>query len=272
VSVRLLLASRRARAAGYAFALLAGMLKFYPFTLLILALSEPLLGLIAVSAAAAITLATFVAVYGRYIIRAIHGIPTGPFFAVDAFSGQDVAYGLASLSGWPVSVSRVIMASMTLCMIAYAVKLSGRAGLRDRVRQLPPAELAFLAAGSVMMITCFLTAQNVTYRCIHFLFVLPGLLALVEHPGSRRDRPLVLGLCGILSLMWSEVVRTAINQIAFAVGVDPTEIGKIYSWLWLARELTWWAVITMLATFLIAWLARSRALTDLRLRMFPSSH
>ena len=60
---------------------------------------------------------------------------------------------------------------------------SGRPGLRHAIAGLGEGERAFLLAGALLVLGCFVAAQNIGYRAVHLLLVLPPLLAL-RHGGA----------------------------------------------------------------------------------------
>src|SRR6185437_2981829 len=99
----------------------------------------------------------------------------------------------------------------------------------------------------------FFAGQNIDYRGIFFIFVLPGLLALARAGGAPRIffRTAIL----IVFLMWGELFREALQHIA------PTNADPIWQTVkasfWLLRELVWWRVIGVLLGLLIGLVARA---------------
>lgn len=269
LTVRLVLLAGATRFLGYGVALLAGALKFYPATLLILAVRERLTVLFAVALASAAGLAGFAAIYGGELKRVLSLTPTGSYFSVDAFSARDLPYGLAGILNWPPSVAPLALAAMAVGMFAYAVVLSRRGDLLARVDALEPPESAFLMVGCVLMLACFLTAQNVLYRGIHLLFVMPGLLALARGKGFRPHGPLTVGCGLVVILLWADMIRRAIGPVLRGLGLSETVVDAVNARIWAVRELTWWAVATMLATLLIALLLRAPATRELAARFTP---
>ena len=105
---------------------------------------------------------------------------------------------------------------------------------------LTEAEAVHLLVGAALLVSCFVIAQNVSYRAIYFLFVLPALIV------SWRGAAWVAVL-----LMWNSGLRLAINRVAAWFGISTAPDGMLHFAIWLLRELAWWAVITLLAALLL---------------------
>jgi hypothetical protein len=97
-----------------------------------------------------------------------------------------------------------------------------------RLQALDTARLLYLLGGCVVTLFCFYTVQNIYYRAIFLLMVLPGLWSL--HRQDRRTQ-LLLGL--LLFLLWEAVFRDALYLIP-SLGVQAA--------FWLVRECLWWWV------------------------------
>jgi hypothetical protein len=212
----------RSRAAGYAAALLAGMLKFYPIALLVLAVRERLMLCLGIWAAALATIALWFALDARDILRGMANVDSVPPFAANIFGAGNLPFGLAAMAGastrWAVALEALLLVAMVVAAAALAKRL--RPGVLTIV------EATYLLAGAALVVSCFMLAQNIAYRAIYFLFVLPGLTALA---GAWRAVAWLIVL-----LMWHNALRVA-------SGYD----------YWLMRELGWWLVITLLMALLL---------------------
>jgi hypothetical protein len=231
----------RLRATGYAISLLAGMLKFYPIVLLVLAVRERTVTCLAIWAVSLGVIALWFALDGTEILRGMANIPSTHPFDDNVFGAHNLAFGLAEKIGLPhrwASALQVFLLGVMLC-----VAVSSARGVR--LHTLTEAERAYLLVGSALLVSCFVLAQNVSYRAIHLLFVLP---ALVVHWRGAAWL--------IVLLMWSSGLRRLIH----GAGTLPFDI-------WLAHELAWWAVITLLATSLLRVVWESPTVAAL----FPSS-
>jgi hypothetical protein len=234
----------RLRFTGYAVALLAGMLKFYPIVLLVAAVRDRLAVCVAVWAVAVGAIALWFALDATDILRGMANIPATDPFDDNVFGAHDLPFGIAGMLGWSRTGALTLQALLLAAMLGVAVVLAGRL----RVGGLTEAELAYLLVGSALLVGCFVGAQNVAYRAIYFLIVLPALV--VEWRGMAWL---------VVLLLWNNGLRLAINQVAewFAVSTAPE--GMLHIGIWLVRELAWWAVITLLVALLLRLLADSRA-------------
>lgn len=140
-----------------------------------------------------------------------------------------------------------------------APKLGRQQGLQDSYEATPGGSATLLFFGSLLIVACFLSVQNIYYRGIFFLMVLPGLLALREAAGSRElAQRIGLGCLLILFLMWSECFREALLKLYPALGLSHRLSNFLIALFWTARELVWWRVIALLTAILGAALMRSR--------------
>jgi hypothetical protein len=223
----------RLRAGGYAVALLAGMLKFYPIVLLILAVRERLATCLAVWTVALGVIALWLVLDVHDVLRGLANLDITRLFDANVFGAHNLPYGLAGMAGLSTTSAAALQALLFVAMAGIAMALARRA---PRAALTEP-EAAFLLAGSVLLVTCFVIAENVAYRAIYCLFVLPGLTAL---RGYWRAIAWLIVL-----LMWNNALRRAI-------GYD----------YWLLRELAWWVVMTLLLSLLLRLVWESPAAKD----------
>ena len=191
-------------------------------------------------------------------------IPTTQYFDEFVFGARDLPYGLAQTMDWSRPAAAGLLIALLVGTVATALALAGREDTAARLRQLTDAEAAYLLVGCVLLIGCFLAAQNILYRGIFFLFVLPGLTALVRAHGKRRFDGAYFGVtAAIIVLMWNDTVRTLVNGALrwFGVSVGPNGIAHFD--IWLVRELMWWSVVVVLTAFLFRLLWSSRAAQDM---------
>jgi len=242
----LALRSGAIRYLGYALALLAGLLKYYPMTLMAIAARERPVKLLAVTAATLVVVALFVVVAQGDLARALHLIPTGGYFG-DMFGSITVGGALAERGMIPSEARGVVRWGMTGVAMIVALVWGLRGDLAERLEGLSRAERAFLMVGALLIVGCFFSAQNIGYRAVHLILTLPALLAL-------RDRRMVVFA---LAILWSEGWRHLLRQIGKALGPQALDITTWASWL--LRETFWWWLVTFLLAAIVAWLARSTA-------------
>ena len=252
------------RMLGYAVALFAGMLKFYPITLLILAARERLEVFVAIGLVSIGAIVLWFTLDSGEILRGMANIPTTQYFDEFVFGARDLPYGLAQTMDWSRPAAAGLLIALLVGTVATALALAGREDTATRLRQLSDAEAAYLLIGCILLIGCFLAAQNILYRSIFFLFVLPGLTALVRTHGRRRFDGGYFGVTvAIIVLMWNDTARTLVNGALrwFGVSVGQNEIAHFD--IWLVRELMWWSVVVVLTAFLFRLLWGSRAAQDM---------
>jgi hypothetical protein len=269
----LLLRNGPERLLGYGLVLLAGWLKFYPLVLLLLAVRERLALCIGVcGVAAAATIGFVIALYPELAAMAPN-IPTGPF-AGDLFGAKNLPYGigkvlarmpLATATPWGQWVARWFSPLMLLGLLGItairAALLASRFRAHQTMSGLTPPQSLFLIIGAALIAGCFLAGQSVGYRGIHFLFAIPGLLAIAATAPDRGERRLFLTTAiVIVLLMWERALAHAIT----VSGLGPTPVGLVLDALVMTREVLWWWMIGVLAAVLLVFIAEAPAVEALR--------
>ena len=244
-----------ARCVGYLFAVLAGLLKYYPLALLGLALRERPRRCAAIALAAAILLAACLAIDGAELRRALALIPTGSLFG-DMFGARTLPSGLAHTQPAVLSPAQAMLLQATMILAACAIGgwCGFDAGLGADIARLTAAERAFLLAGALLVGGCFFTAQNIGYRAINLLAVLPAFAAL-RRVGQRR-RLYGTGLGLTLALLWSQGWRFWLHLATepparLRIPGHP-ETGAAFVAGWLLREAGWWCLVTLLIACAVA--------------------
>ena len=229
------------RLAGYALILLAGLLKYYPLAVMLVACRERLPRFLAVALASIVVTAAFVLFTWHDLVRALAIIPTGSY-SEDMFGSVIVAGRIADQMVHLPALKAAIRLAMTAASVVAALYLGRQLFLTAAIDRLTPREGMFLFAGSLMVAGCFFTAQNIGYRVVHLILVLPPLLALSTKP-NHRIFTAASACC--LALLWSIWWRGL-------VPVPPV------SWItWTLREAMWWCLITMLLACVVALVERS---------------
>ncbi len=258
----LALRSPAARLAALTVGLFAGLLKYYPLTLMALALRERPARFAAIGAAALAATLLFVAMHLSEIERGLPLIASGPYFT-DLFAAKNLPFGVAQTFGVAIG-EPVVPLAWTLRFFAYAVyaalalaaaslcwRMLRRTTLRAALAALTPSESIFLVIGSLLIAGCFFAGQSIGYRGIYLLFVLPGLLALSRRTRERRLRILADGT-GVLivALMWEECFRTNLLAGLGLLHLGEPSINTIWLDFWLLRELAWWWLIAVMLAIL----------------------
>ncbi|HLZ79857.1 MAG TPA: hypothetical protein VKQ09_11020 [Sphingomonas sp.] len=229
------------RLLGYTATLLAGLLKYYPMPLMIVATRERPGHFFTVAAGSLTIVGLFLVVDGHDLARALRLIPTGPYID-DMFGSIQLPGGLSDLFGWPAGVRTVLHLAMMAAAIGGGIIWGRSQLLREDIERLSRQEQAFLLVGALLLPSLFFTAQNIGYRAIHLLLVLPPLLAL-RHAGHYRRAHSYTGGAA-LALLWAEGWRHLIAVAATYVDTDLAAF--LYAIAWLTRETMWWWTITAL--------------------------
>jgi Glycosyltransferase family 87 len=221
-----------ARLSAYAMITFAALVKYYPAILFLLALRECPKRFIAIAVAAIALAVIFIAVYHADLALAFGHLPEPRYFT-DQFSSRNLPNGLGTIdSGIDPALVEV---PLFLCALSGSLALAIRS--QAAWRQLPRREATFLTVGAVLLVGCFFAGQNIAYRGVFLLLVLPGLMKLGRSPEGSMSR-IVRATAGVaVCLMWGESFRVAIL-------VSLPRAAFVY---WLGRELAWWWLITVLA-------------------------
>jgi len=231
-----------ARLVAYAVIAAAALIKYYPATLFILALRESPRRFAAIAVGAIALGAIFVAVYHADLALAFGHLPEPSYFT-DQFSARNLPDGLAAID--PRVVPALVALPLILAMLAGSLTLAIRS--QDAWRQLPQREATFLVVGAALLVGCFFAGQNIAYRGVFLLLILPALMKLGRSTAGWLGR--IFGAtAGIaVCLMWGELFR-----IAILVAVPRAAF--VY---WLSRELAWWWLIAVLAGLALCFVRES---------------
>jgi hypothetical protein len=256
----LALGSPAARFLGYGAALFAGLLKYYPLTLLAITLRERFTTFFLLNTTALLLITTFVATSWDDIRRGLPTIASGIYYG-DMFAAKNLPFGLAETligSGNPRPLGLLLFALLLFLCAANAARLLRRPGLAEGLARLSPRESIFLAIGGVLIVGCFFAGQNVGYRGIFLLLALPGLIALGRNAADPATERLarIAGLVVVL-LMWGEFFRTTLIQALRAAALGDGAVLAGWLGFWLLREVAWWWAISVLAAATFWLLAHS---------------
>lgn len=277
IIVPVVIASWPQRASGYILILLAGLLKYYPLTLLILAVREAPKKLVIISGAALITLVAFYLFYSRELAENAVLIQAFDIsYHTDQFDVRNLPFGIAELMapyvhsiGFnPNALAVVFFAILFLDLVSRARRIAQNSELAGGFVALSSRKGLLLVIGAVLITGCFFAGHSILYRAIFFLFTLPGLLELARTAQERFVRIwLWQGICLIIFLMWSEFFRVNIDAIVTMLPQGRITIGLPLVF-WAIKELMWWRVIALFCGVLGAYLATS-ASVQLVLQRLP---
>ena len=253
------LRSLRWRLLGYGIFLLAGLLKFYPCVLLVLALRERPRAFVGVWAAAVAILGAFVLTFHDELSRIGGNFPSGGYFE-GTFAAHNLPHGVLIAAGietgtdeqrdWTGYLLPAWLLILTLAAICGADRLSRRFRLDVALAAMPKWETGLLISGATLICGCFFAGLNANYRAIMLLLALPGLLWLGRSMPDRAGRAAFMTTtCLIVFVMWTPPIQQAILQ--FTSGF------AYFLGHWLLNEVAWWCVVCMLLAVLFGFVRGS---------------
>jgi hypothetical protein len=240
------------RLIGYGAALLAGLLKYFPITMMVMATRERPIRFLAVFLASVGVVGAFWAIAGDDILRTWQLIPDSGW-TNNMMGSRTLPGGLAHEYAWPPGRAEtlhvILIAASALGGVALAFLPSIAAGI-DRLTE---AERMALLAGAALIITCFFGARNVGYRFMFLLLTLPALTALWR---LRAGWLFSVTTFTVLLLVWSQAWR--------ALWMRKLIPGRpAFITIWVIRETLWWWTITILIGIVVAMIARSELMKSL---------
>jgi hypothetical protein len=247
--------SRAGRLCSYALWVAAGLLKYYPLALLILLAREHRRDAMAAAIAAGLMLVSFAFYFHAELGKSLANIPAASYFT-DSFSAANLPFGFgeALRESFSRSVTAITLLSI-LCAVALARGLRTMRALEREALSWNGREMQCLVIGSLLVTACFFGGQNVNYRGIYFLLVLPGLIRLRRSSREAAISQLSgLMIAAVLFVMWEEPLRHSIHAV---VAPAPSSGGlgsQAEVFFWLGRELVWWWLIAGLAAIVLAYL------------------
>jgi len=241
-----------ARWLGYAVVWLMAAIKYYPAVLMIFAVRESRAMFAAVCAVSVALGAIFIAMYHADAARAMALVPSGPPDVL-LFAAKNLPIFLGQLAGGTLAVTVIVQALLVMLCLRLAMAWRRDRDLMAALNRLPEQTQLLLVAGSIVLIGCFFATQNIVYRSIYFLPVLPGLLAM----GDGANKLEIASACRgnavvILFLMSADLVR----NVLLAFLPDPLD-GVAHVFLVIVRELAWWWIVALVGAFVMEFLGRS---------------
>ena len=251
------------RVGGYALALFAGLLKFYPLTMLILIARERPKRATMLEAAALALIAVFALTWHDELARMFPNIPR-PVFAADGVGGRRLAEaavvwaaGDAHLAGtqplWRAATVGIQGALTLLALLtAWLTARSGR--FPAAFLALTGREMLCLTLGGALFCGCFVAGSSLIYREILLLLAFPALARFARE--GRVAWPVAAAIWLCVFLMWHALPKDWIEH----------HLGRMTdaSWpapaflFWLAGEIAAWWLFTVLLAALLCFVRLAR--------------
>jgi hypothetical protein len=245
------------RLGAFALYLFAGLLKYYPLALLaLLARERRRDALIGAAIAISIVLGLAGIDYAE-LAKALRNIPVLSYFS-DSFSARNLPFGLATILFSPRLRGVAGLLLLAFLAVIAAARTLRTVRLLDHTAPDPDRfEGQCLLVGATLTLACFWAGQNVAYRGIFFVLVMPGLLGLRRLSNDELVRRfLTRMIAAVLFVVWEEPLRDLIPRIANAVP-GMWRIGpRLELSFWVGRELAWWWLISGLAALVLSYAIR----------------
>lgn len=228
--------------AGYGAVYLAALLKYFPLAVMALALRERIAMLVALTLAALAATGLFVATHAQTLAEALGTIPFGSPFRM-VYGAANLGGGLVMAGGAP-SLGHAVTLVAVLAALVGGVAMGLRPAAARAIAPLNPAEQTFALAGALMVLGPFFTAQNIDYRAVHMLLMLPTLVVLRETGAPAR----YASLCWVaLALLWMGFFRIKVLSLAYLFTGTAQHLIEAIPGFLLREALWWWLVVHSVA-------------------------
>lgn len=233
-----------ARRIAYVLIGLAAVLKYFPALAFAAALRERTTRLFAIAALAIVAMLAFVWLAGSQL-----GLALG---ALGMMSPLSMVFGLPNVSevllkqGASTELALAARIALTVLVIAGGLLLSRHTGLRAAVAELAAPQRDCLLVGGLLLLAAYLAGQNVDYRQIYTIMILPALCAL-RGPGLPPRFAALPWLA--VALMWEFPLRyhtRALFEFDSPAHSFVTSIGVVL------REAGWIAYAIALVALVVA--------------------
>jgi hypothetical protein len=278
------------RLGGCGLIMLAGLVKFYPFMALIGVLRERLVVLAAVSVASMAALAVLLFYHHELALMSAN-LPAPSYFMLQ-FSSANLPAGIGVFVGKVLErllhadagtaratgalATYALLPILIVSAITGAFIIGHRCQLPGIQTRLPTRQTDFLFTGAALISGCFFASQSVIYRGIYLLLALPGLAELSRRQQTPLRRRLFASAgAAIVFVLWMPFLDQCLKFVGLTEPVAYIGLARrtalLYHYdnydnfpgftlgyvLWLAGELAWWWIITLLLAVLGAFVART---------------
>jgi hypothetical protein len=248
----------RNRVVGYATIVIAGLLKVYPFVLMVLTLRErPRVFLLINGTASTVALVMGVYFHGELAEMLLNIPSSSPFSsAFGAHYLPDVIAGIVAKLypvAWLGPVRLAIFAAISLAMAGWFFRVVSWRDLRVALTRLQTSEKLFLLIGAALISGCFFAGTNIGYRGIHLLFTLPGLFAMARLEADMHVRRMsVQGCALVVALTWVGLfMMEGLFRKILALWIGKIASVALVGCIWLLSQIAWYQVVTLFIAILI---------------------
>ncbi len=242
----------KARLAAYAVALAGGLIKYYPVMLMGHVLGESRRVFLLVLASTAVATGLFIAAFHDQLAASIALLPAGSVLR-GRWGAQILPLGMEWLAGGDAADGaarpKVPAASLAFLFLVAAVAVlwqARRPPIAKALSSLQPWPRSLLISGALVVLGCFAAWQNLPFRGIFLLLVLPGLLML-DRSGPLRAMPLL-----VLFLLWQGPLSQAVLHLMILASLPDAVTVAVQLGIWMATQAIWWWVVVILGAILYA--------------------
>lgn len=232
--------SGKGQALGYGLILLAGLMKYFPFVALGWVGAQGLRKAVLVGGVLAAVLIAFVALAGEQLplsLASMVSMSAGSY----VFGIKNVPIMMSEMGLVGPRAALALRLALTLALLVAAWRRSVRYASLDLFAMLPEVQWRFLIVGALVVVGAYLGNQNLDYRMIFLLLVLPGLDSLRRVPGESFGQMAMVAV----ALMYWFALRMQIEGL-FAAGSDGLFLISVADIV--VREALWFALtVTLLA-------------------------
>lgn len=235
----------------YICAVASGLLKLYPFVLLVTLVREPIQRFLVLSSLSLVVIGVFLGDHWALITHL--ALPKEQISGM--FGGKLLAKGLQQYFGL-ADASRTII-YIACCLISAAISILIAARVKDdpKFRDGLDRASGLLLCGGLLILGCFFSGLSIYYRAIFLLPVLAGLWSLRHSFNSSAMQKLIrLAVLVTMLCLYGDRMR-AVGMAVIRPGlIEPSSTYGVgfATVVLVVKELFWWSEITLLAGIILA--------------------
>ena len=235
----------------YICAVASGLLKLYPFALLLALVREPVRRFLALSVLSLIVIGVFLSDHWAFITHLV--LPKERTSGM--FGGKIFANGLQELFGLSDTGRGVFY--LSCCLISAAISILIAARIKDdpKFRDGLDRASSLLLCGGILVLGCFFSGLSIYYRAVFLLPVLAGLLSLrLSFHSSAMQKLIPLAVLVTMLCLYGDRMR-ALGMALLHPGVIEPSSGYgvgLATVILVVKELFWWSEVTILAGIILA--------------------
>jgi hypothetical protein len=247
------------RIGTYAIFLFGGCaLKFYPFAALLTVLRERPRAALALGGISALVIALFAVYFRRELLQTSH-LPLLGDWGEGTVGAYKLPIGGIAYLGLPRWVGVPALASLVIGFGAHAVKVGKRLRTNISIDWSRP-RFHLLLIGAITMVACVFAQTNYFYRGIFLLLLLPGLSRLRDTARASMKTTLAAATGAILFCLWAKLLWTLLDDLLSRINpahADDVLGGSPAILYFVAWQLTWWWLISVMAGIVFAFILAS---------------